>query len=246
MFLVIFILSMVACDDDDKVLKPSSEEGKILVATAIPNADGMSGIAFMQLIDNLEPKEITNSTAMPISYYSAPCVIGNDIFIVPGWGGSNNVLKKYSRINGKLVKQGEYTLPENAAASNVVTKGDIAYISCAFLGKIIVINHKTMKLVKEIDITSYGVGDQNPDPSAMLIRDNHLFVGLTQMVGGFLPAPERVACDVIIINTENNQVMKMITDSTSGLSTPTRPIDPNSIFMDENKDIYISCLGSWG
>lgn len=38
----------------------------------------------------------------------------------------------------------------------------------------------------------------------------------------------------------------MITDKTSGISMPTRPIDRYSIFMDEKKDIYISCMGGFG
>ncbi|NLD50360.1 MAG: hypothetical protein GX660_24740, partial [Clostridiaceae bacterium] len=103
-----------------------------------------------------------------------------------------------------------------------------------------------MSLVKEIDITSFGVGDQNPDPSAMLIRDNLLYVGLIQAVGGYYPAPERPYADVLIVNTDNNEVVKMITQSTAGVSYPTRAIDPYSIFMDENKDIYVVCLGGFG
>jgi hypothetical protein len=103
-----------------------------------------------------------------------------------------------------------------------------------------------MSLIKEIDITSYGVGDENPDPSSMLIRDNLLYVGLIQMVGGYFPAPERPYADVLIINTDNNEVVKMITDSRAGVSYPTRAIDPFSIFMDENKDIYVVCMGGFG
>jgi hypothetical protein len=80
----------------------------------------------------------------------------------------------------------------------------------------------------------------------MLIRDNLLYVGLIQAVGGYFPAPDRPYADVLIVNTDNNAVVKMITDSTSGLSYPTRAIDPFSIFMDENNDIYVICLGGFG
>ena len=100
--------------------------------------------------------------------------------------------------------------------------------------------------IKDIDITQYGVGDQNPDPSSMLIRDNLLYVGLIQAVGGYYPAPERPYADVLIIDTDNNEVVKMITQSTAGVSYPTRAIDPSSIFMDENNDIYLVCLGGFG
>jgi hypothetical protein len=240
--LLLTVLS--SCKKDDEETGLSS--GKILVSTMLPNPDGQSGSAYMQLMENMDSKSLTNSTAIPTPYGTPPIVCSEDVFVLPGYTGETYIMTKYSRENGMLVKQGDYTLPSQSGATNIVTKGDIAYISCALIGKVLVINHKTMQLVKEIDISSYGVGDQNPDPSSMLIRDNQLFVALTQMVGGYFPAPTRPYSDVLIINTDNNEVLKMITDSTSGISCPTRPIDPYSIFMDENKDIYIVGLGAWG
>lgn len=240
--LLALVFSSCEKDDDETVVK----NGKILVSTMLPNPDGWSGSAYMQLMEDMNAKSLTNTTAIPIAYSSVPIVCGDDIFSIPGWGSEIDILTKYARENGELVKQGEYTMPEASWATNVVTKGDIAYISCPGIGKILVINHKNMSLVKEIDITSFGIGDQNPDPSAMLIRDNLLYVGLIQAVGGYYPAPERPYADVLIVNTDNNEVVKMITQSTAGVSYPTRAIDPYSIFMDENKDIYVVCLGGFG
>lgn len=241
---ILLVSVFTSCNKDDD--KTSVSKGKILVATILPNPDGQSGSAYMQLMEDISPKALSNSTAIPTPYGTPPMVCGDDIFVLPGYSGDTDIMIKYTRENGTLVKQGEYTLPSQSGATNVVTKGDIAYVSCALIGKIIVINHKTMQLVKEIDISSYGVGDQNPDPSSMLIRDNLLFVPLSQMVGGYFPAADRPYSDVLIIDIDKNEVLKMITESTSGISTPTRPVDQNSIFMDENKDIYIVGLGAWG
>lgn len=246
---ILLILSLMAVfsscekDEDDA---PVVKNGKILISTMLPNPDGRSGSAYMQLMENMDPKAITNSTAIPIPYSSVPCMNDDDVFVVPGWGGETDIMTKYTRMNGKLEKKGEYPLPSQSGATNVVTKGNIAYVACAMSGEILIINHKTMEEIQTIDISQYGVGDLNPDASSMLIRDNHLFVALTQMVGGYFPAPDRPYSDVLIIDTDNNEVLKMITDSTSSISTPTRPIDPYSIFMDENKDIYIVGIGSWG
>jgi hypothetical protein len=242
--LSLLLVVFTSCDKNND--EPTVENGKILVSTMLPNPDGWSGSAYMQLIADMEPKSITNSVGIPISYGSVPIICGDDVFSLPGWGGETDILTKYTRTNGALVKQGEYTLPSQSWGTNVVTKGDIAYISCPGIGRIIVINHKTMTLIKDIDITQYGVGDQNPDPSSMLIRDNLLYVGLIQAVGGYYPAPERPYADVLIVNTDNNEVVKMITQSTAGVSYPTRAIDPSSIFMDENNDIYVVCLGGFG
>jgi hypothetical protein len=242
--LSLVVIAFSSCEKE-KDNEPVTD-GKIVVSTMLPNPDGWSGSAYMQLMENLEPKVLTNSNALPIAYSSVPIVCGNNVYTIPGWGSETDILIKYSREDGELVKQGDYPLPEQSWATNVVTKGNIAYISCPGIGKILVLNHQTMQLIKEIDVASYGVGDQNPDPSSMLIRDNLLFVGLIQMVGGYFPAPERPCSDVLIIDTDNNQVVKMITDSTSGISYPTRAIDPFSIFMDENNDIYIVGLGGFG
>jgi hypothetical protein len=246
---IIVALSLLAaifssCNKDKD--EATEKDGKILITTMLANPDGWSGSAYMQLIENLEPKSVTNATAIPIAYGGVPIICGDDVFSLPGWGGETDVMTKYSRINGKLVKQGELTLPSQSWATNVVTKNDVAYVSCPGIGKILVINHKTMTMMKQMDVTSYGAGDQNPDPSSMLIRDNLLYVGLIQMVGGYFPAPERPFADVLIINTDNNEIVKMITQSTAGISYPTRAIDPYSIFMDENNDIYTVCLGGFG
>lgn len=116
----------------------------------------------------------------------------------------------------------------------------------AGLGKIAIFDPTTMTQQGEIDLTSLGVSDSNPDPSAMLLRDGLLFVGLSQMVGGWIPPQDRPYSDIAIIDTQTDKLLKMITDKTSGISMPTRPIDRYSIFMDEKKDIYISCMGGFG
>lgn len=242
--LIVTLITLSSCEKDSDTIFGGT--GNLLISTMLPNTDGMSGSAYMQLIEGLEKSTQTNGAAIPVPYSSVPCVCGENVFIVPGWGGESDILIKYTRINKKLVKQREYVLPANSGATNVVTKGDTAYVACALQGKILVLNHATMQKITEIDLTAFGVGDQNPEPSSMLIRDNELFVGLLQMVGGYFPAPERPFSDLVLINTMTNQVVKMITDSTSGISTPTRPVDPNSIFMDENKNVYVVGIGAWG
>jgi len=241
----LFLLGLISCDDDDAVNSPIVRDGNLLISTGIANPDGMSGLAFLQLIDDLEPKSLTNLNAFPAPYSNVTCIYGNDVYVLPGFGGETQLVK-YTRTDGELVKTGEYTLTENSSATNAVIQGDFLYVSCQFIGKILVLKHADMSLVKEIDISSYGVGDQNPDPASMIIRGNLLYIGLSQAVGGFFPDENRPYVDVLIINTDNNQVEKMITSTTPGISTPTRPIDPKSIFMDENNDIYVTCVGGFG
>ena len=241
----LLILSIASCDDeaDDTSIV---EEGNILVTTAVPNPGGNSGAAYMQLMDNLESQHITNINAFPVPYSGTPCISGNNVFVLPGYANETDIVEKYTRIKGELVKQGEYRLTEGSAASNAVARGDYLYISCTSLGKITVLNHTDMSFVKDIDISSYGIGDNNPDPSTMLIRNNLLFVPLIQSVGGHFPSTERPYSDLLIIDTDNNEVVKMITEKNSGITGGNRIVDPNSIFMDENNNIYMVTVGGWG
>ena len=240
----VLLLSLVSCDDDGENTS-ITKEGNILVSTSIANSDGHSGTAYLQLIDDLEPKSLTNSNAFPAPYHKVACLSGDDVFVLPGYSGETQLVK-YTRMDGELIKSGEYTLVEQSGATGAVTKGEYLYVSCEYIAKILVLKHADMTLVKEIDISSYGVGDQNPDPAGMILRDNLLYIALNQIVGSHFPDENRPYADVLIINTDNNEVVKMITENTFGISQPTRALDPSSIFLDEKNDIYIVCLGGFG
>lgn len=247
-FLALLLVALVilpSCDKDEPK-EPQIAKGEIAIAAALPNPDGHSGSAFLQLIGDLTPKTYDNKTALPFPLLNQYVMNGEDIYVLPYFG--SNVLKKYSRnANKELSLSGELNVDANANPVAIVPQSATkAYLSLLGRGKIWIINPTTMTKTGEIDLTSYGVGDENPDPSQMIIRDNKLYVALNQMVGGYFPAPDRPYSDVLIINTETNQVEKMITESTAGFSQPTRPVDSKQIFMDENNDIYMVCTGAFG
>ena len=49
-----------------------------------------------------------------------------------------------------------------------------------------------------------------------------------------------------MIDVKTDKVEKHIVNESLGMCFATRPIDAGSIFMDENKDIYFNCVGSFG
>jgi len=240
----LLILSFASCekDDDDGTI---ASEGNLVTMTAIANTDGWTGSGYMQLMDNCESKSITNTYALPVNYSGVMCINGNDVFIAPGTGGETN-LEKYTRTNGKLGLTGKYTLEEYSGACHVAAKGNKLYVSCINIGKIVILDYDNMTFIEEIDISSYGIGDTNPDPGIMIVRNNYLYIALCQVVGGYYPDESRPYSDILIIDTETDEVVKMITTETSGLSYPSRVFEPNSMFMDEDDNIYICCLGSMG
>ena len=245
---VISLLALGSCSDNDTPNAIKGGKGAIILGVDIPNPDGATGSSFIQLIkDKEETQTINNENGIQISYHSAPpLVIGKDIFVFPGYGGdTKNQLGKFIYQNNQLQEQKPLKLPAQSSASNVVKVSDTkAYLSLPGLGKVWVFNPTTMEKTGEIDLTSLGIQDKNPDTGIMIERDGILYVGLNQMVGGWLSPKEYNQADVALIDTKTDKFMKMI--SYKGFSMATRPIDSHSMFMNEKGDIYISCLGGFG
>ena len=78
----------------------------------------------------------------------------------------------------------------------------------------------------------------------MIIRDGKLFVGLNQMNAQYMPTRNNI--EFAMIDVKTDKVEKHIVNESLGMCFATRPIDAGSIFMDENKDIYFNCVGSFG
>lgn len=248
-FISVVVLFMTSCNNNDDPTPPNLEgaEGKYLIGTTIMNPQTYSGRSYFQLLEKITGQKIDNKKAIsaPLSY---PKIQGNDIYLFPAYKGETvSELQKYTRKNGNMTKTGALPVPENSSATNIVFASKTkAYLAMAGMGKIWIFNPQTMKKTGEIDITKLGIEDNNPDPGAMILRDGFLYVGLNQMVGGFIPKPERPYADVAIIDTKTDSLLKMITEKISGMSMPTRPIISNSIFKDEKNDIYIACTGAFG
>lgn len=247
------ILCLSSCDKKEPETSIEGGKGNVLILTALPNATGMDGTFYMQLIDEPKPEQtmaIDNKNALNVPFGSSyPTVIDQEIYVFPSYHLTmdKNELIKYKHINGSLHKEGAMPLPANNSANSIVKLSSTkAYLSLAGLGKIYIFNPETMKKTGEIDLTSLGIQDNNPDIGIMIERDGYVFAGLSQMVGGWTSPEDYKQADVAVIDTKTDKLVKMISDKVGGFSQATRPIDPKSLFMDEKGDIYISCLGNFG
>lgn len=52
--------------------------------------------------------------------------------------------------------------------------------------------------------------------------------------------------DLVLIDTNTDKVIKMVSETQSGMSFPSRPFNEHQIFTDERNDLYIASLGNWG
>ncbi len=246
---VVTVTSMVSCSDDDTPDNPISKDTKnILIGARIANPDGQSGSAYVQLIKNLEPATYDNKQAIEASYSLSPTVRGKEVYILPGWKETNSLLKIYTLQDNRLVSKGEIALPANSGANAMEIVGNKIYLSYSYMGKIGVVDKNKMKVVKEIDITEYGVGDKNPDPSQIIERDGILYIALNQLKAGKpMPDQARAKVDVLLMDAKTEKPIKMITEETANMSMPTTVEgDDYSMFLDEQGDIYINCISGFG
>lgn len=257
-----FILSAIAMmtivcscssDNDNPTPNPTPTpqagtfEG-VIFATGITNPEGNSGSVYMQALTDMLPGTYDNSNSIPVGFGSTPIALeSGNVYAFPDYMG--NTKAEITRYNldgaGKWVKKGALPIPAGASACCVVEQNsEKAYVSLQGLGVVMAFNPTTMTKITDIDLNSLKQSDTNVSPAAMIIRDGKLFVGLNQMNAQFMPVRNNI--ELAVIDTETDRVEKHIVNTTLGMSFATRPIDPKSIFVDENKDIYINCIGAFG
>ena len=229
--------------------KPTEKAFKgIIFATGITNPEGNSGSVYMQSLPDMVPGNYDNSNAIPVGFGTVPIVAkSGNIYVLPDYMGNTKAEIACYRLyaDGKWQKKGTMQIPPKAAACCVVElNSEKAYISLQGLGTIIVFNPTTMTRIAEIDLNGLKQADTNVSPASMVIRDGKLFVGLNQMNAQYMPTRNNI--ELAMIDTKTDKVEKHIVNTSLGMSFATRPIDPGSIFIDENNDIYINCIGSFG
>lgn len=78
-----------SCDKNDPEIPIAGGSGNVLLLTALPNATGMDGTVYMQLID--EPKlgatmAVDNKNGINVPFGSSyPVVIGNEVYVFPSY-----------------------------------------------------------------------------------------------------------------------------------------------------------------
>ncbi len=246
----VLVISLSSCKKEDEQDKPEGSYAKFLIGTTVKNPDGMSGSSYMQLINKLEGS-IDNSKAKQIAFGIGFGVRGNDIYLYPSFGkdGDPNLVKyKYNGTN-HLSEPQKLNLPPNIGVSNIIVVNDEkAFLPAYNIGKLFIINQKAMTVLGEIDLSKYAYNDNSPEPANGIIRDGFLYLCLDQVGSSYMPYPDHRQVDVLVIDVKTDKVVKMISETASNLSFPTRPMDATSgmIFTDEANNIYITCVGNFG
>ena len=241
-------VAFTACDNDDEVV-PASTTGKILFSTTVTNPSGDSGSGYLQAVGKFDGGiHYDNRHAIPLGFGSYPCVCeSGNIYVFPDYmGGTELKLKRYV-LNGdkQLERKGSMPLPANSSAAIVVeASAEKAYVCCQSLDLIIAFNPQTMKEISRIDVSNLRNEGVSAYPGALYIRDGILYIALEQFNAQWMPNENSL--EFALYNVADDTFIKKIRNTTLGYSAPTRPIDNQSIFEDENGDLYFNCVGSFG
>ena len=171
---LLLVPSLYSCDDDDDDSKDENVSVKkcnIAVVTGVSNPSGDSGVAYLNWIENLKPQTLSNSNAMNYHYGSPICVENNHLYSIPIMADVDEI-DQYTRDgNGGLLKTGSITLPPNSNPSKILElNDDKAYLCFMSRPEIWIINPKTMVKMGVINISSYAVGDNDPNASCMVLE----------------------------------------------------------------------------
>lgn len=222
-------------------------EGNILIETTVKNAEGTSGQSYLQQIPELSGTLAMNK-GIQIGFAASISVEGNDVFVFPEFGNNGRqTVAKYEHTPKGLKKTGEMQIIPNSYPVNLVrVSGDKAYIPLYNLGKVMVVNPRTMTKTGEIDLGRYAHRDNSAEPSYGIIRDGFYYLPLDQIGTNWMPYEDHRQVDVAVIDTKTDKVLKVISEKSNGLCFPTRPFLKDMIFTDEQNDLYIACTGYFG
>jgi hypothetical protein len=237
LLLLVFLFAAISCDDTDANLTEGLD--RFVIGTNITSANPIIG--YVGTLKDLDVPDFNNSKSRQTTNYPYVTVYKNDVFVMPQRYG--DVVKKYTRQpDGTLSETGSFTAPAASAPLGTVIESDTrGFCSLFNAGKIIVFNPSSMEITGSIDLTSYGLGDTNPDPNVMELHNGKLYVACSQTTDGFTSIHP---VQVLIIDINNGNSIISATDDRSTWAGSVN--EQKSIFFDESGDMYIYCVASYG
>jgi len=248
-------LLLVSCKKDDNNNSESAiiskSSGKYLLETSVKNPDGMSGSSYIQLFNTLSGS-LNNSQAEQVDFGSSVQVEGNDVYLFDTMKGVGGIVRwTYDPTTQKLTKGA--TLPgiSNSMVGHLEkVSATKAYVPMYTQGVVWIINPQTMQKTGEINLAQYAHGDSSPEPAMGILRDDKYYLCLNQIDpgAGWQPYANYQQCDVAIINPQTDVVEKVVSETTTKLTFPTRPMAQckGMLFTNEAGDIYIATAGYFG
>lgn len=260
-FLTVCSLALltVGCKKDDNPtpapIPPSNVvyTGDFLLETSVKNPDGMSGSSYLQIFHKMAGGiAIDNSKAEQVEFGSSVQVEGNSVYLFDTMKGIGGITQyTYDPTTKKLTKGANLAGLSNSMVGHLEkVSATKAYVPMYTQGVVWIINLQTMQKTGEIDLAQYAHGDSSPEPAMGIIRDGKYYLCLNQINpgAGWQPYADYQQCDVAIIDPQTDVVEKVVSETTTKLTFPTRPMAQckGMLFTNEAGDLYIATAGYFG
>lgn len=236
---VITAALLTGCGESSSGSGTSAGEKDIIVSTRIDNTSG-----FLNLGPGGQSGHIGNENGIEMDPSKGVFYYNGHVYTSGSM--ADDRLTKYEITDSGLNKIAEMNMGGGSIPTSYTFISDTkAYVALAGNGKVAIINPTTFEKTGEIDLASYAMGDEdnNPEPSAAVVRDGKLYMGLGQ-IDGFQTYKCYDMASVVIIDIATDTVDKHITDDRT---CATGMISPNNgLVLDENGDIYVNNGGSYG
>jgi hypothetical protein len=232
-FLVIFgvILMLNGCgdDDDEDDLLLLTGEDELVTGVIVENSSFVSTF-------NLDQAVLTNENGVETTAYPSVFIYDDSVYVSGGFYG--DIIDRYVRSGEGLIPGGTLTMTP-ASWPNCMTfiSPTKAYVALYNAARIAVINPTKMTITKEIDISEYGLEDNNPDPAQMVARDGKLYVRLHQLLSQYSAVP---VAQVLILDIATDTVEKVITDDRTSMLGVRE--GASNMFVDDAGDIYLASM----
>lgn len=157
----VMMLFVTSCEknngEDPSPNNPLGGEGNILIETTVKNADGASGQSYLQQIPALSGS-LSMNKGIQTGFAASISIVGNDVFVFPEHGGKGTqTIIRYARSYKGLEKAAEMQIIPGSYPINLTqVSAEKAYIPTYVLGRIMIVNPKTLEKKGEIDLKQYA------------------------------------------------------------------------------------------
>ena len=241
LYFSLLMVLIVSCskDDDNPDVMPTETFDRFVIVSNITTS--ATPTAYVGTFKDLSVENYTNDNAQQFTSYPFLSTFGDDVFVTQNRSG--DMVVKYTRqTDGTLAETGRISLPSGSQPMHVlVENADRAYCTLYNTGMIHVFNPTTLDEIEQIDLTGFAKGDGSPDPGIMAFRDGKLYISASQTTDTY--TSDKPA-ELLIVDTRNGNDATSITDDRA---TYLGNLDtPGSLFFDENGDLYVYCISSYG
>lgn len=237
-WIALLLLVLASCKEDD----PDTGTGELDQLAIVTNiTTGSTPIAYLGTRADFSAGSYTNAKARQTLSYPLAQTYDGDIYLCEARSG-NNLIKYKRNADGTLSETARLSLPTASTPYWIAFESKTkAYLTLGAAGKIAIINPETMTQTGSIDLSAYAIGDNSPDPSVIIYREQKLYIACFQSSDTYSSVHP---AQVLIVDLANGNKITSTTDSRTTFASS--PSSLGSMFFTENGDLYLLCAASFG